>query len=166
MAEMGIELIEISRADASLAQMVALFRAELRALRGANAAPDIEAGRAELEELLAAGLPVYAALLDGERAGYMALRVEGDVAWVEQLYVRPECRRRGVASALHRRAEELAGARGGDAVYNWVHPNNHRMIAFLRARGYTVLNLIEIRRPRPGERCGGAIAVGAHEFDY
>lgn len=29
----------------------------------------------------------------------------------------------------------------------YVHPNNHRMIEFLRKRGYTVLNLTEIRKP-------------------
>ena len=32
--------------------------------------------------------------------------------------------------------EELAREHGEDQVYNWVHPNNHRIISFLAKRGY------------------------------
>lgn len=77
-----------------------------------------------------------------------------------------EYRRRGVASALHSKAEKIAVSYGNDTVYNYVHPNNHRMIAFLRKRGYTVLNLIEIRKPHRGEKLTQIIPVGEHEFDY
>jgi len=40
------------------------------------------------------------------------------------------------------------------------------MIAFLRKRGYTVLNLIEIRKPYAGEKTTQIIKVGENEFDY
>lgn len=40
------------------------------------------------------------------------------------------------------------------------------MIDFLRKRGYTVLNLIEIRKPYKGKKLTQTIAVGEHEFDY
>ena len=40
------------------------------------------------------------------------------------------------------------------------------MIAFLSKRGYTVLNLIEIRKPYQGEQPTKTICVGEHEFDY
>lgn len=42
----------------------------------------------------------------------------------------------------------------------YVHPNNDRMIGFLRKHGYTVLNLIEIRRPYQGENIHNTIHVG------
>ena len=64
------------------------------------------------------------------------------------------------------KAEELAAAYGNDTVYNYVHPNNHGMITFLKSRGYTVLNLIEIRKPWKGEKLTQTIRVGEHEFDY
>ena len=51
-------------------------------------------------------------------------------------------------------------------VYNYVHPNNHHMIDFLRKRGYTVLNLIEIRKPYQGEQLSQTIQVGERKFDY
>ena len=40
------------------------------------------------------------------------------------------------------------------------------MIEFLRKRGYTVLNLIEIRKPYQNENWTQTITVGEHEFDY
>ena len=55
---------------------------------------------------------------------------------------------------------------GEDTVYNFVHPNNDGMIAFLRAKGYTVLNLIEIRKPYRDETPKTSIRVGNHTFDY
>ena len=47
-----------------------------------------------------------------------------------------------------------------------VRPINHRMIGFLRKHGYTVLNLIEVRKPYQGEKLTQTITVGEHEFDY
>lgn len=64
------------------------------------------------------------------------------------------------------KAEELAAGMGGDTVFNFVHPNNHRMIGFLRSKGYTVLNLLEIRKPFQGETLITTIRVGDHTFDY
>ena len=37
---------------------------------------------------------------------------------------------------------------------------------FLRAKGYTVLNTIEIRKPYKGERLTTSIPVGDAVFDY
>ena len=161
-----MEIIEITHVNEALSQMVALFRVELRSYKGITSKPNLDAGREELEEYLAAGFPVYAALQDGDYAGYAVCRVDGGVVWVESLFVREEFRRRGVATALHQKAEELAASYGEDTVYNYVHPNNHRMIEFLRKRGYTVLNLIEIRKPYKGETPTQTIPVGEHEFDY
>lgn len=65
-----------------------------------------------------------------------------------------------------KKAEKLAEVYGNETVYNYVHPNNHRMIEFLRKRGYTVLNLIEIRKPYQKEGLTQTITVGEHKFDY
>ena len=161
-----MEIIKITQANDTLAEMVALFRVELRSYKGIVSKPNIEAGGEEMEEYLAAGFPVFAAMIDGKYAGYVVCRVDSKVVWVESIFVKEEYRRQGVASALHSKAEELAASYGEDTVYNYVHPNNHRMIAFLRKRGYTVLNLIEIRKPYQGEQPTQTIRVGEHEFDY
>ena len=161
-----MEIIKITQANDALAEMVALFRVELRSYKGITSKPNIEAGREEMEEYLAAGFPVFAATVDGEYAGYVVCRIDSDVVWVEAIFVKAEYRRKGIASALHRKAEEIAASYGDDTVYNYVHPNNHRMIDFLRKRGYTVLNLIEIRKAYQGEQPTRTIRVGEHEFDY
>lgn len=161
-----MEIIEVKQVDNALAEMVALFRVELRSYKEIKSKPNIEAGREEMEEYLSAKFPVYAALVDGEYAGYVVCRIDDEVVWVESIFVKDEYRRRGVAAALHNKAEEIAASYGDDTVYNYVHPNNHRMIEFLRKRGYTVLNLIEIRKPYKDEKLTQTIAVGEHEFDY
>ena len=161
-----MEIIKITQATDNLAQMVALFRVELRSYKGIVSKPNVDAGREEMEEYLAAGFPVFAAIVDGEYAGYVVCRVDSEVVWVESIFVKDEYRRQGIASALHSKAEEIAAFYGDDTVYNYVHPNNHRMIAFLRKRGYTVLNLIEIRKLYQGEQPTQTICVGEHEFDY
>ena len=161
-----MEILKVKQVNDALAEMVALFRVELRSYKGIKSKPNIEAGREEMEEYLSAKFPVYAALVDGEYAGYVVCRVDSEVVWVESIFVKDEYRRQGIASALHSKAEEIAAFYGDDTVYNYVHPNNHRMIAFLRKRGYTVLNLIEIRKPYQGEQPTQTICVGEHEFDY
>ena len=161
-----MEIIKITQATDNLAQMVALFRVELRSYKGIVSKPNVDAGREEMEEYLAAGFPVFAAMVDGKYAGYVVCRVDNEVVWVESIFVKEKYRRHGVATALHGKAEEIAASYGEDTVYNYVHPNNHRMIEFLRKRGYTVLNLIEIRKPHEGEKLTQKVCVGEHEFDY
>ena len=161
-----MEILEVKQVNDALAEMVALFRVELRSYKGIKSKPNIEAGREEIDEYLSAKFPVYAALVNGKYAGYMVCRIDSEVVWVESIFVKEEYRRHGVATALHSKAEEIAASFGNDTVYNYVHPNNHRMIEFLRKRGYTVLNLIEIRKPYKDEKLTQKIAVGEHEFDY
>lgn len=161
-----LELITISEVNDDLAEMVASFRVELRSYKGIVSRTNVDAGREEMEEYLAAGFPVFAAVVDGEYAGYVVCRIDNEVVWVESIFVKKEYRRHGVASALHSKAEEIAASYGEETVYNYVHPNNHRMIEFLRKRGYTVLNLIEIRKPYKDEKLTQTITVGEHEFDY
>lgn len=161
-----MEIIEVRQANDEFAEMVAQFRVELRSYKGVVSKPNLEAGREEIEDYLSARFPVFAALVDGEYAGYLVCRIDGGVVWVESLFVKTNFRRQGVATALHSKAEEISASLGGDTVYNYVHPNNHRMIVFLRKRGYTVLNLIEIRKPHKDETLTRQITVGEHAFDY
>jgi hypothetical protein len=44
--------------------------------------------------------------------------------------------------------------------------NNAAIIAFLRKRGYDVLNLIEVRRKYAGECISGDVMVGSERFRY
>jgi ribosomal protein S18 acetylase RimI-like enzyme len=149
-----------------LASLIARFRVELAQLHQASRSPDLDAARAEAAEYQQDGFPIFVAEGDAEGLiGYLVCRVVGDVVWAESLYVLPAYRRQGIASSLYAEAEKLAQALGSDAPYNWVHPNNDPIIRFLQRRGYNVLDLIELRRPRPGEKTGRTIGVGEHKFN-
>lgn len=151
----------------ALEWLVAQFRVDLASLHGRRHEPDVESAASELDEYESAGFPIAVAESDNsELAGYLVCRVDSGVVWAESLYVLPRFRRKGTGTALYREAEKLATRVGSESVYNWIHPNNDLMIGFLRKLGYTVLNLIELRRPRPGEEPKEQVRVGRHEFDY
>ncbi len=138
-----MHIIEVTQKDLdALAELTADFRVALKSYKGISAKPNPDAAREELSEYLAAGFPIYAMTDGDELAGYIVCRIDEPCVWVESIYTKPEYRGQGVASALFAKAEELAHDRGEDTVYNYVHPNNHKMLQFLRSRGYTVLNLI------------------------
>lgn len=162
-----IEIETMTGADIpGFAPLAAQFRVSLRAFKGITASPNESEGASELKEYLDAGFPVFTAREVGQPCGYLVCRVDKPCVWVESLYVLPEYRRKGVASALFSKAEELAAAYGEDTVYNYVHPNNDGIIAFLKSRGYTVLNLIELRKPYVDEKPVRTIQVGENQFDY
>lgn len=162
-----MNLIQIEKNDADrLAPLAADFRKALNGYRGVVSQPQVEAAKEELIEFLNAGFPIFAAEDGGELVGYMVCRIDAPCLWVEHLFVREDRRRRGAASLLFDKAEALAASMGEDTVFNFVHPNNLGMIAFLRSKGYTVLNMIEIRKPYPGETLTATIPVGDEVFDY
>lgn len=163
---MEIREVKLNDINDELAEMVALFRVELRSYKGIASTSNIEVGKEEMEEYLLAKFPVFVALVDGNYAGYMVCRIQDGLVWAESIYVKEEYRRLGIATALHDKAEKFAETLGNETVYNYVHPNNHRMIEFLRKRGYTVLNLIEIRKPYKDEKLTQIITVGEHKYDY
>ena len=162
-----MEIIRINPEDADrIAPLVAAFRVQLKAFKGIMSQPNVEAGREEILEFLHAGFPVFAARDQDALAGYLVCRIDAPCLWVEHLFVLEAYRRKGVATMLFSKAEAIAAAMGEDTVYNFVHPNNKGMIQFLRSKGYTVLNMIEIRKPYAGEKLTAAIHVEDESFDY
>ena len=162
--------MRIIRADETMAEQLGVlnaeFRAVLRSYKGIESEPDIPAGIEEIREFIKDGSPVFAAEENGEYAGYILCRIEAPCVWAEHLYVREKYRRQGIAGLLFDEAEKIAKALHEDTVYVNIHPNNDAVIAFLRSRGYTVMNLIEVRKPYAKERLRMKIRVNSHSFDY
>ena len=157
--------VEIKDAD-KLAPLVAAFRTQLRSYKGIKSHPNIEAGKEEIIEFLESGFPTYAIENNGTLTGYIVCRIDEPCLWVEHIFVREEYRRKGIATMLFEKAEEIAASMGEETIYNYVHPNNENMIQFLRSKGYTVLNMIEIRKPYNNEKLTTTIQVGNETFDY
>lgn len=148
------------------APLVADFRVELNSYKGIKSQPVIQEGKEDLLYFLKSQYPVFIAEEDGKAVGYLVCRIEDEVLWVEHIFVSCDYRRKGIASLLFQKAEEIAQSMGQETVFNYVHPNNDKMIEFLRSKGYTVLNLIEIRKPYKEEKISTTIKVDKHTFDY
>ena len=162
-----MKIIKIDKISAEkIIPLVAAFRVNLRSYKGISTEPDHKRAKEEIFEFLEKGYPVYAAEQNDEFTGYLVCRIDEPCLWVEQIFVLDQYRRQGVASMLFSKAEEIAGSMGEDTVYNFVHPNNESMISFLRSKGYTVLNMLEIRKPYKGEIITTTVQVDDNTFDY
>jgi ribosomal protein S18 acetylase RimI-like enzyme len=150
-----------------LIRLIADFRLTMCRFRGS--APPLDLAAAE-HELLCYGSDQYHLYVaesdEGDLAAFMVCHSTRGKVSVEALFVKPEHRRQGIGNQLYDQAEALAQELGDEPITNWVHPNNDRFIAFLRRRGYLVLDQIELRKPRTGEGPLQQIKVGKNIFEY
>lgn len=150
-----------------LTSLIVKFRNDLSALRGRKRPFDPDRAKEECEEYLKGPFEVYVAENEDKALlGYIVCRLSGDVVFAESLYVSESMRRQGIGSGLYDLAERLALNKGSETLYNWIHPNNDAIIALLKSKGYTTLNLIELRKPLKQERTNQTIRVGHHHYDY
>lgn len=152
--------------EEKISRLIAQFRVELKELKGIKSSVNIEQAREEFREYMEAKFPIFVAEKNNELLGYLVCRIDDDVVWAESLFVSKSFRRKGIASRLYEEAEKIAKKLGGSTVYNWVHPNNDKIIPFLLKRGYNVLNLIEIRKPLDNEVLTQKISIGKYEYNY
>jgi len=81
--------------------------------------------------------------LDGEIVGFLLLVIVYDlvegapVGYVQDLYVKADCRSRGFGTALLEKAVENARARGAVELHVGVHPENESAIRFYKRKGFT-----------------------------
>jgi len=153
--------------EAEIVRLMAQLRCTLDGLKGSRAEVDLAAARGELRDCLRHGHTILVHEVGrGRLAGFIVCRDVDGVTWAESLFVDPEWRRKGIGTDLFTKAQELAFSRGQDTLYTWIHPNNDGTIQFLRAHGYDVLNLIEVRRAHKGETTPDKIRVMDNEFRY
>lgn len=151
--------------DDDISDLIALFRVHLRRFKNEETELDIEAAKQELRYAITDHYPIYI-IIEGEKPiAYMMLRIDGCV-FVEQIYAKEGYRRLGAATLLYEQAEKVAHELGEDTLYNFVHPNNDAMMGFLRSKGYSVLNLVEVRKPYKNETLSTEYTIGNNKFDY
>lgn len=152
---------------AKLIPLIAQNAISLSKLKNREKKMDLDAADEELNYYIKHKFPIFLAIDETKEVlGFTICRVDENVVWDELLFVIPKERRKGIASALFKRAEQVAIELGGDTLYNWVHPNNERSIPFLKKQGYDVLNLIEIRKKYSNETLTQRIKVGNYEYQY
>ena len=107
---------------------------------------------------------VFGIFQDETIVGYSVLKVEDRVCWLDWIYVKPEHRGTKAASELFDYSEKVAKKIGSDQLYIWVHPDNHRMLKFLKKKGYDVLNLIEVKKEK--SVINSSISILGNELRY
>ena len=160
-------LIRIDEDNAyGLAYLVQEFRKTLARFREQNYEGDVDDSMSELRYYLSKGYPIFAISDNGRYIAYAVCRIDGDVVWLESIYVRKEDRKKGVGKMLLQHAESIAKDYDNETLYFYVHPNNHEMLNFLKTNGYDVLNLIEIRKAYPEETFHKTYTLEDHEYKY
>ena len=118
------------------------FFMELREKQGWK--PDREeAYRKEAEGYFRRGDLIFLALEGAKAAGFIRVSSREGCFWVEEIYVRPEFRGRGLGEALVKRAEEGV-KKHHDALYLFVLPQDKDAIGFWKKLGYGTINTIEL----------------------
>jgi GNAT superfamily N-acetyltransferase len=146
--------------------MIGKFRLALAGLRSKTARENLAAANSELDDYRGKNYPIiYAINEKSELVGYLVYCVEGDVLWVEALFVDTGYRRHGIGSNLCWEAERAAKKYTENPPYYRVDPNNRRLINFLKKRGYNALNLAGLGQPRPDEVLTNQASLGMQEFD-
>ena len=149
-----------------ISKLIAQFRVELKSFKGIKSGINIGLAKEEFREYIDANYPIYVAENNNRLLGYLICRVENNLVWVESLFVLNNFRRKGIASKLFKKAEKISETLGGETVFNYVHPNNDKIIKFLSKMGYDVLNLIEIRKPWKDEILNKEIRILDNLYRY
>ncbi|UYP46808.1 hypothetical protein NEF87_003093 [Candidatus Lokiarchaeum ossiferum] len=156
-----------SSLESQIVKLMADFRVTLSSFKNVKRNPNLIIAKEELCEYLSNNFPIFIAIDNqGILHGYIVCRIQDQVVWAESIYVKHNSRKQGIASKLYLEAEKIAVSLNSDTVYNWVHPNNTKIIPFLKSRGYNVLNLIELRKPHLGENLSMHISILDNVFDY
>ncbi len=118
------------------------FFKELRGKQGWE--PHDEASyRMEAEHYFRRGDIVFLAFEDENAAGFIRVSSKDGSYWIEEIYVKPPFRGRGIGRALVKAAEEEV-AKHDPALYLFVLPQDRSAVAFWKKIGYDVVNTVEL----------------------
>ena len=134
----------------SFIELYVEFFKELRSKQGCSF--QVEEFVQDAKRYFQRGDIIFLALENSKAIGFIRLSSREECFWIEEVYVRPEFRRRGIAKALVKRAEEEV-SKQDDFLYLLVLPQDKDAITFWKKLGYDMINTIElVKNLRPTAR--------------
>ncbi len=140
--ELTIRRASISDLNVFLELYYGFYR-ELRSRQGWRP-HSIEEYRRDAENILKRDA-VFLAYVNGEPVGFIRVSERNGSYWIEELYVKPIYRGKGIGRRLVEVAEEYI-SRHDSAVYIMVLPQDKRAIEFWLHMGYNILNTVELMK--------------------
>ncbi len=105
-----------------------------------------EESEKSLKEWLEMG-EVYNIFLEGEVVGFFYIRFGGQkVAWLEDIFIAEEYRKRGIGKLAIKKLDELMIERNITSMFVSVIPRNTSALKLYRDCGFDHLNMIELRK--------------------
>ena len=146
---MNIGLREYAEADRenTVAQIADFFGFHAALVNG-SAENDLSAAGETLDGWLQPEHELHVITLDGAQTGFVHIGYRGSsVAWIEDIYVAPQFRGRGIATrAIELSEQRIAQKPGYDAVCMDVVPRNEAALRLYHRLGYDSLSLLTLRK--------------------
>lgn len=142
---MDIEIIKAERRHFDdLLLLYYSFYAELRSKQGLSYG-SIDDYREDIEGMFRRGDAIFLAYFENKPIGFVRISEREGSYWMEELYVDPEYRGKGIGRKLVKQAEKFISERD-DYVYIMVLPQDKNAILFWMRMGYDLLNTIELTK--------------------
>lgn len=115
--------------------------------RAHHAETDEVNAREDIAEWTKVDHDLFVIMKAGEPAGFLHLHMRGaTVCWIEDVFVREDMRRQGIASAAIAQAETILKARGVKGVSMDVVPDNLPALRLYHRLGYDRLSIVTVRK--------------------
>jgi len=158
------KIVQIRKISLEFLQLVFEMKIIMSRLNGSDKIVMMSEAMREAEGYFTENRKIFVYKMNNKMVGFSVLKIEDTVVWLDWLYVDPDYQGGEISSKLFDHAEEFSRKLGNDQLYVWVHPDNHRMIGFLKKKGYEVLNLIEIKKVKANIQ--EKIEILGNEFKY
>ena len=158
------KIIQIRKVSLEFLQLVFEMKIIMSRLNGSEKIVMMSEAVREAEGYFTENREIFVYKINNKMVGYSVLKTEDQVIWLDWLYIDPDYHGKGIASKLIDHAEEFTMKLGNDQLYIWVHPDNHRMLKFLKKKGYDVINLIEVKKNKNNYQ--SKIQILGNEFRY
>ncbi len=149
----------------SLVDMIREFFDHHRSLAGREDPMGVEKAESILQRWLDGPDDQLLVYVDSaEPVGFVRLREEAGVCWLEDMAVSSQHRGRGYGRQMVEALGVHLQERGQNSIYAPVMPANTRALEFYVECGFTILNMVELRKDLDGEASSGHLCRSGDNF--